>query len=73
MFNKLKHKLNAFLEHPLYPIQAILMLCSIGATIFALTEKTENGNITIANYGIAILSLIAVITFNIYFIKEECY
>ena len=62
MFNKLKHKLNAFLEHPLYPIQAILMLCSIGATIFALTEKTENGNITIANYGIAILLLLLTFT-----------
>lgn len=71
MFNKLKHKLNAFLEHPLYPIQAILMLCSIGATIFALTEKTENGNITIANYGIAILSLIAVLLLTFTSLKKS--
>jgi len=61
MFDRLRQKLNNFLEHPLHPIQAILLLCCIGATIFALTEQTGSDQITNANFCIAILSFLALL------------
>jgi PAS domain S-box-containing protein len=59
MLATLRYKFNQFLEHPLYPIQAILLLCTIGATLFAFTEQTGGTQITNANLCIAILSFLA--------------
>ncbi len=71
MFNRLRYKLNDFLEHPLYPIQAILLLCSIGATVLALTEKTDNAYITNTIFGIAILAFIAVLLLSFTSLKKS--
>lgn len=65
MINKIQDRFDKFLEHPLYPIQFALMLCFVGAGLFALTEKVDNLNITAANYIISLLSLLAVILLSI--------
>lgn len=65
MIRKIQRKFDQFLEHPLYPIQFALLICFIGAGLFALTEIVESPNITVANFIISALSLIAVILLSI--------